>query len=143
MNSTILGWEVKINLEDLKSFQITMQYNYDFSYLCSSVRNGDFLSDIPFTIEQDEEGIVLVAKSIPTQLEIATIPVTILNETSPLKEDPRNLDMYATTAFYLILSKYGYNRPNEILSFIGKSKGVASRRTDPIKQHSINSSIKN
>ncbi len=135
MKSNVLGWKAKIQTNLLKKYKITFQYNYDFDYLVSSIKNGDFLSETPFTINKYDDELYIYSQSFPKILEIASLPVTVMEEEiiDDLKID--TLDIYAQTAMYLLLSSYGYKRPSEILSFIGKTKGVASQRINPRKQH--------
>ncbi len=133
----ILGWIAQIDTAVLKMYKVSMQYNYEFSFLTFALKNGDFLSDVPFTIIYVKDSYYLFAQKPPSHLEIATIPVSICTTEINEKKEIQNLDIFVLTALYITFSNKGYYRPSEVLSFIGKSKGVASQRINPIVEKTV------
>lgn len=127
----VLGWMAEVDETELKRFHARFKYDYDVEFLRNCVIKGDYLSDIPFGIGALKGFPILVCEHDSQFLSISMYPVA---ELSPLSEDldTDGLDTFAITSIYLRLSGEGYERPVDVRSFLGKTKGLARLTGAPI-----------
>jgi len=129
----IFGWNVKVNTDKLKVFEVEFQYEYQYHVLVEYIRKGDYRSNIPFGLFQKEGKFYLIATKKPEFIYILDNPVQKIKEVDFKDDLNEGLDIFVLTFFYCILISFGYTRPIEVKSLVGRSKGYVSFRKKPEK----------
>ncbi len=127
----LLGWTSIVNRSHLSRYHVIFQNRYSLELVQKYIMEGDYSSDIPFGICEEDGQLTLVAQRKPQYIYVHDNPIEIL-DTGPLPNSMDGLEIYAITSLYQRLSEIGYERPVDVRSFVGRLKGRASLRSSPI-----------
>ncbi|MHA1168042.1 MAG: hypothetical protein ACTSRU_09485 [Candidatus Hodarchaeales archaeon] len=131
LSARILGWSITTAEHDMMRFNIDLEYNYPMSLIVYYIQTGQFRTENPFGLNDEDQNLVLESDVEPSLITFSNNPVKNFELTEERCNEKGN-GILALTSLFSALIKEGYCLPLQSSSFLGKSKGHARDTRNPI-----------